>query len=273
MSNLISRFCSLLVGGTRIDGLRVTFSIEKKDAREANKAVITVTNLSTATRAKFDEKSLPVVVEAGYVDRRGAVFIGTAYRTTHTRSGADVVTTIEAADGGREISTAVGAWSYAAGVSSSQVIRDVADGISLPLSTGSSITPNKPTFGKGWAFVGSAADALSAATKAVGLTWSVQDGQIQILADADDGTAVTVLSATTGMIGSPERLETKADGKDVARVKVSCLLQPQIRPARRIKIESINAPGLSGVYVVKEMKLTGDTHGNDWTMAIEAQKA
>ena len=232
MTDLFRRQCSVIVGGLRIDGLRVGFSVEKKDTREANKATITITNLSAETRARFDAKAR-IILEAGYVGGVGAVFIGTSYKTTHKRSGADMVTTIEASDGGKEIAGQKGSWSFAAGARCDIVVRAVAAGLGLPLSTGSVIAPTLPSFRNGWAFVGGAADALDAVTKACGLAWSVQDGQLQIVKSTDprDGQSAVVLSSSTGMIGSPERVDVKDDktGAASSRVSVRCLINPRIR--------------------------------------------
>lgn len=273
MTELFRRQCSVIVDTLRVDGLRIGFAVEKKDTREANKATITITNLSAETRARFEAKGLRVVLEAGYVGGVGAVFIGTSYRTTHKRSGADMVTTIEAADGGKEIAGQKGSWSFAAGARCDIVVRTVAAGLGLPLSTGSVIAPTLPSFRNGWAFVGGAADALDAVTKACGLAWSVQDGQLQILKSTDprDGQAAVVLSSETGMIGSPERVDVKDDKTGVAssRVSVRCLINPRIRPSRMVQVRSVDVPALSGNYVVKTQKITGDTFADDWTMVLE----
>lgn len=277
-TQLFNRKGSVIVDGARIEGLRFTFAIEKKDTREANKATVTITNLAPESRARFEVKGLSIIVEAGYDDGVGAIFIGTSYRTSHKRTGPDITTTIEAADGGKEISASAGSWSYKSRTQATSVIHDVVASLGLPLSTGSRITPKPPVLAHGWAFVGNAADALDAITKASGLSWSVQDGQVQILdaSIAGDGTVAVALSSATGMLGSPERVDVKSKNKagvevTVKRVSVRCLMIPQIRPGRQVTISSIEAPALSGPYVVKTQKINGDTHGDDWTMTLEVQ--
>jgi len=277
MTELRRRRSSIIVGATRIDGLRLTFDVERNDQRDPNKGTFSVTNLSEATRTRLEARGQIVVVEAGYQNVYGAIFTGTSFRVAHARSGPDMITTIEASDGGKEVSSLVGAWSFSRGASVADAVAAVARGIGLPISSGSTITPTSPTFPNGWAFAGRAGDGLDAITKAAGLTWSVQDGQVQILVDGDGGDGVTavVLSASTGMIGSPERVDVKDEKtrEMKRRVKVRCLIQPSIRPARLVDIRSLDVPALSGIYVVKTQKITGDTHGDDWTMALELAKA
>jgi hypothetical protein len=180
MTVLLQRRCAVVVGDTRINslpsGLRVAFSVEKTDGREANKATITIANLLPTTRARMDKPGLSVVLEAGYSDLVGVIFAGTCYRTTHKQQGSDMLTTIEATDGGKAMSTKFGAWSYRPGTTIESVVRDVARGLGLPLSTGSRINPSPRAFERGWSFAGSAAAALDAVTRAASLTWSVQTG-------------------------------------------------------------------------------------------------
>lgn len=268
-----TRKASVIIGTHRVEGLRITFAIEKKDKREANKAIVTITNLSAQTRALFDVKNLRVVVEAGYVESGvGGIFVGTSYKTTHKHEGVEFVTTIEAADGGKEINNAKGSWSFAPGARIADVVRTVALGLGLPISTGSVLTPSPLTFPKGWAFVGGAAEALDAVTRAGSLTWSVQDAQVQILPEeGGDGVQAVVLSKETGMIGSPERADTKDEktGVTTKRVVVKCQINPLIRPRRAVVVRSVDQPGLSGAYVVKSQKIEGDNFGDAWTMTNE----
>lgn len=276
---LLQRRCSIIVGDTRInslpEGLRVAFSVEKTDGREANKATITIANLLPTTRARMDKPGLSVVLEAGYTDIYGVIFAGTAYRTTHKQQGSDHLTIIEAADGGKELSSSFGSWSYRPGITVEAVVADVVRGLGLPLSTGSRIKPSPRTFDRGWSFAGSAAAALDAVTKATGLIWSIQDGQVQVLDQvAGDGTTAVLLSATTGMVGSPERIEAKdGDSTTQGLVSVSALIQPQLRPGRIVDVRSAVAPSLSGRYVVKKQKINGDSHGAEWTTALEMKRA
>lgn len=277
MPNLSDRKCVVRVGDRRIEGLRIAFSVEKKAARESSKATLTINGLSKQTQALFDAADLPVIIEAGYLEQFGAVFVGKAYRTTHNRTPPDVSTTLECADGGAEVRTAKGAWTYGKGAQTARIIRDVVAGLGLPLSSGSRITPNPATVPNGWAFAGLAANALDAITKATDLSWSIQDGQVQILdgAISGDGEEAVVLSQTTGMIGAPQEGEVDSVTKQ-RRFTVRCLIQPRIRPERLVKIESTKAPKLSGLYRVVGLKVAGDNMGSgpdSWTMTLNLRLA
>lgn len=276
---LRGRRCSLLVGDTEIvslpDGLRVTFAIEKTDTRTANKATITIANLSRDTRARIEAAGQQrVILEAGYTNAVGAVFTGTAYRANTKQVGADLITTLECADGGKEIGRQAGAWSFSRGASVAAIVGELVAALGLPLSSGSRIAPSRPTLPRAWAFAGGVAGALDSITAATGLVWSVQDGQVQVFdaADVSDGSEAVRLSAASGMVGSPEPVEVKEGDKVVGRVSVVALIQPQIRPSRVVEVDSIVRPELSGVYVVRKQKITGDSHGPDWTTTLELSR-
>lgn len=270
MTVLFNRVGRVLVDGRVFDGLRFAFTVERKAVREPSKAQLVLTNLSAESRNTLQDKGALVVIEAGYQGQTGAVFMGSSYKVTHAHVGPDWTTTIEAADGGKEVSVAKGAWSFGKGSSAARAVVTIAQGIGLPLSSGSRLNPNPPTLRNGYAFAGRAVAALDDITKATGLRWSIQDNQIQILDDSQpgDGFGDIVLSADTGMIGSPERGER--DAKTGRRpYTVRCLINPLIRPERLLLISSKDQPQFSGRYRVRGVKATGDTHGDDWTMTLD----
>lgn len=272
MADLFDRRAILQVGDRRIEGLRVGFTIEKKAAREPNKASIQINNLSTTTKALLDEVGKLVILEVGYREQFGAIFVGQTYRVNHEKTAGDGITTIEAADGGEDVSVAKGAWSFGKGASSAAIVRSLVAGLGVPLSTASRINPSSPTMPRGWAFAGLAADGLERITAANSLSWSIQDGQVLILDDAvvGDGVEAVLLTSGTGMIGSP--VEGEADKKTKRRrFSVRCLIQPRIRPQRMVQIVSVDNPKLSGNYLVVGVKTVGDTHGGDWSMLLDLQ--
>lgn len=285
---LFGRRCTLIIGTARLDGgsadsdgLRVSWRVEKNDKRDPNTATINVWNLNESTRRLLEEKNARVILEAGYDQQTGAIFFGSVYRATTNRQGPDLVTTIETADGGRELAANKAAFSFSKGADAAGAIRQVAAAVGLPVSSGSRIAPYPPRFPNGWAFAGKAADALDALTRAHQLTWSVQDSQIQILdVTPGDGTPDILLTSATGMVGNPERVDVKAldvaadaSVKSVAkakaaekRVTVNFLLNPLARPGRFLVVRSVDAPSLSGRYLIKDLKIEGDSYGPQWTM-------
>jgi hypothetical protein len=268
---LFDRRAVLTVGTTQIDGLRISFNIDQTDRKEPNKADISVWNLSETTRGKIQDETLPVILEAGYATNVAQIFAGDIRKDgiSSRRDGADWVTTLKTLDGGEAHRTARIQESFSPGTSLETVLRKLVDSAGVGL--GNAIKQIKKgdvkgaltEFFGGVVLSGKTNDELGRVLRSAGYDYSVQDGQLQIteLGGSTDQSAV-LLSAATGLVGSPE---PGAKGL----TKVRSLLQPIIRPRRKLKLETTE---LSGFYLARKVRHTGDTHGQDWYTDIEASQ-
>jgi len=270
MTELFGRHASLVVGNRSLNGLRISFDVEKTNKVATNKATIVVANLAASTRAEVSTKGARVLLDAGYESGHGVLFLGSSYRVTHARDGADILTRIEAADGGEEVKVARGAWSFTSGTSKAAALSRIVTDLGLRLSPASATlaATKTATFAKGWAFAGRTITALETVVAEMGLRLSIQDTEIVIVDDARPGTVETfVLSTDTGMIGTPERGERDEKTKR-ERITVKSLILPAIKPDGRVVVASVDDPSVNGLHRVVKVKATGDTHGDDWTMTI-----
>jgi hypothetical protein len=125
-------------------------------------------------------------------------------------------------------------------------------------------------FVHGYSAFGKVASELDHLLKSRGFTWSIQDGQLQVLqVDGALGDSIIRLAADTGLVGSPEHgnpekeeplTQLSNDAADVgfsvtahkkkgpAVLKVKSLLQPGLKPGRRVKVE---ARGVNGVFRIE----------------------
>lgn len=96
---LFDRYYELQVGSMliTIDDLDIEFHIEGGNKENANKAEITVYNMSDASKARI-KKGEAVQLKAGYRKDYGIIFFGTIDRVWDEREGADVKTVITALD-------------------------------------------------------------------------------------------------------------------------------------------------------------------------------
>jgi hypothetical protein len=279
MTQLFKRAGSLQIDTLKIpfglDGLACEFNVEKRLDSRPNTCELGIFNLSpdhrgelSAKAAAAKKKKVVVEVEAGYEGNVSRIFRGDLRFAFHKREGADIKTTIEAGDGEFSVSRAKIFKSWAPGTPVSTVLSDVVG--ALGLGKGNLAQATIAEFlGGGTAFVGGTACSgramkeLTRITQSLGLQWSIQDGTLQFLStgQALQGTAV-LLSSSTGMIGAPD-----IDQKGI--VKVRSLLQPDIFPGRKIKLD---AAELQGFYRAEKCRYTGDTYGNDWYVDVEAHK-
>lgn len=271
---LFGRVATVTVGppgkdGRAWSGQRVRFRVWKYGDSTPNKAEVTIYNLSADSRHYIEnaaEQKDAIRIEAGYESDHGLIFTGrldlgdseTRGRRNHHHQGSDWITDCEGRDGAREYRAIVISKSFGPKVSDETVIHELAKAMGLTVGTIKGLS--KIQYNHGRALSGAVSAELNAMCSRQKVRWSIQDGVVQILpyATALDSTA-TVLSAATGMIGSPQRTERG--------IKVLSLLRPGLNPG---KLLDVQAADLKGFYVAENVEHYGDTHENDWYSEIEA---
>lgn len=254
-----------------VRGLRTVFTVSKTSLKEPNKCDIKIYNLSETTRGQLKTKSAPVVLSAGYSDSSGVIFTGDARTIDSARDGADWVTHIQCGDGERSFRFARFGKSYGPGATVLQVIQDTVEALGLnpgnTVSLDPSTFPNAfQTFPQGFTAHGRASDTLDQLMRAIGLSWSIQNGSVIVRPPNGvlPGSAI-YLSPTTGLIGSPDH---SAPTQKVfsSMVKARSLLQWQHRVGGAVQLA---AKGISGVFSSYKVEFRGDTNGNDWYTDLE----
>lgn len=270
-------------GGLRISDLRITFNVQKTDGKDPNKAKIQIYNMSSKSRnlIKRSEEDFAdlVYLSAGY--RNGAslenVFIGNISSINNRVEPPNIVTEIDALDGAKEILERKVSISFGAGTKASIVLNKVLSAFSIG-SDVSNLASSSISYANGFSFAGPADSALDKVAKFMGLDWSIQNNAIKFVeADKSDGSRIVSLNSSTGLIGSPQRLQgvtRKAKGKSASTRpgwKIKALMQPKIVPSGQIQIESNEIPQNS-IFTVSTVTHSGDTFGTDWTSVIEVRE-
>ena len=272
MGDLVNRDFTLNLGGTRVaaetvDGarneiLKVEFSVERSLSKSANTADVTVYNLSEQTRQLVSEKAIDTVLDAGYSGNSHTIFRGKLDAGKSWKNGADWVTNFQSTDGGKQLREKRINVSYSGKLSLEQVFDAVADSLGVGLGNAKqkiregNIRGAFKDFQNGIALNGYSRDQLDKLTKAFGYTWSIQDGQLELLGptDAIDRNDAIVLNSNTGLLGSPQSGE-----KGI--IEARSLLIPQLIPGR---VVSLDSKLLNGFYRVDRVVFTGDTRGQAW---------
>lgn len=208
---LFDRVASLVIGkaggtGRELTGLRIAFDIQKGATESPNKSTVRVWNLSDATKKQIETIGNVVILKAGYAQDIGAatIFSGTVTRSTTTREGVDWITELELRDGFLEFRDTKASVSYPPGTPTRRVVQDLAGKFGLTVRTLPADIGDKE-YKNGFAFVGRARDGLTKACEYMGLEWSIQNREVQILAKGGVyRKQAYVLSPTSGLIGSPE---------------------------------------------------------------------
>lgn len=287
-----NRTYRLLVGPSGKEGveithpIRITFDIEKSAAEEPNLHKIRVFNLQPERRAEFEKKDMRVRLYAGYAEEDGALLMaaGAVVDAFSYVDGPNWVTELLVADGYVEIRDTAVSLGYSEGVVSSDILRDLARQMGLPLLMGEDV-PER-SWSNGFSFYGPARAALHKIVAGTGAEWSIQNQELQVVAKRGvTRRQAFVLAADSGLIGHPER--TKENAREKAKVKdaqtgddarlvsarqqrsgwrITSLLLPTLNPGDLVKMESLT---VDGFWRVESVHHQGDSDGGDWQSEIQ----
>jgi len=272
---LFGRFATLFLGlpastGRDVSGLRVSFEVTRSVDATANSALIRVYNLSKATRIITEADGCQAILSVGYygestIGVSKGIFSGDIVRSTTEENGSDLITTLECGDKIRAMGKSTVSVAYKAGTPINALVIEAAKQLGVGVGEVQGIAGEQ--FLRGFSATGKATDQLDIIAKRLNADWSIQDGILQIIKKSDPNKeSIVLLTSDTGLIGSPNK---KTDDKGKTSISFKSLLQPEIRPARRVRVESRFIKG--GDYKVTKVTHKGDTRSGDWFSEVEAE--
>ena len=251
-------------------GLDFSFRVQKTTKVDPNEATIVIRGLNSEHRALLGSKEgLPVQLEAGYAGGLGLIFLG-VLRRIHSTLDPFWQTTVEAMDG--DISTKRVCQSFGGRVALTTVIRTAAKALGVGIGNlEEALSAHRALrvsdfFENGTALSGQAAEELSRLLEMVGLEWSIQDGELQLLERGKplDSTAV-LLSPQSGLVGSPT-IQTR--DKDKQYVLAKSLMNPALRPGGLCRVQS---KALEATFRIERAIYGGETNGQSWYVDVEGR--
>lgn len=267
---LFKKKIAVTIGTIKITDLDMRFAIKKTLKVAPNTCDLTVFNLNEQHRSQIEQKSTAtVLVEAGYEEGTSVLFLGDLRTSLSVREGPDWLTQLSAGDGEKAIRKSRVQKSFKKQTKTGEIFKAIAQALGVGQGNLADAV-NKlqalgvaDVFSQGTVLTGSAAREMTNICRSVGMTWSIQNGKLQILPlkTSIAGTAI-VVSDTTGMVGSPT-----VDNKGILSVR--CLLMPDVFPGRAMVIKSAR---LQGQYRIEECNYTGDTASPDWYIDIKAKR-
>lgn len=270
---LYGRALLVTVDDVDLSGFDVAFSVTRTIKPNSNTCEIRVFNLGRALRRELATKAkagLFVTLAAGYGNRLSQLYRGDLRDAFSVREDTGWVTTISSGDGEQARRNARIRRAFPRGTRVEVVLRALAEslGVGLGNSTRALIGAKKLTHGSselvsGLVAHGNSAQQLTALLGSVGMEWSVQDGELQIL---DQGRALAneaiVLTPETGLVGSPEPGH-KGTVKAVSRIITG------LQPGSRVLIESQE---VRGMFRIERVDCSGDTSQDDWYQHLEGKE-
>lgn len=243
--------------------LHVSFSLQREDSETQNTGKVTLWNLNNRHLAVLSEKDCVVSLRAGYNSHLPLIFTGIVSYATTSLDGADRKTEIEVVDSLVEVRDTYVSVSYTDKVNWKTIFDDVAAQMGVAISYAYDVT--FADIHNGYTYVGKARNILTKGCDCCGLSWSLQNGVLQVKRPGGVmSTEVYLLSADTGLIGIPERVVVSEDeetGTNTLGWDVEYLLNGAINIGDYVKVESKT---VTGCFRVHSIDIQGDNQSGDW---------
>lgn len=257
-------------GGIQKHELKIAFDIVKDISSSANTATIEIWNLSESHRNSVGKELDEITLEAGYIPPQGGGNVGILFKgairdVEHKRQGADIVTRISCGDGDKAIRRAKLSKSYPKGTPVKDVVEDLYKELEKEgVKRGEWKFPAdmKQEFKRPYATCTRCYRELDTIGRGHGFYWNLQNQTMEIIPGDGYVGQVVRIAPETGMIDTPAITDNG--------VRVSCLLNPEIRPNRRVQVKSgiidMNADG--GMYRVSQASYRGDNFDGDFSVEV-----
>lgn len=259
-------------GGLNLHDLKIAFSVTKGVSSTQNSARIELYNLSEGTRNALGKELDDVVLEAGYYpptggNNVGVIFKGQIRDIEHKREGENIVTTLTCGEGDKAFRKATISKSYPAGTEVKTVVEDIYKELAKEgIDRGEWKFPEDiPKFKRPYAVCGSCKREMDTLGRGKDFYWSVQNGVMEVIPGDGYIGGMIVLSPESGLIDTP----TITDNG----VKASALLNPEVRPNRRVRIisQTLEMNSENGEYRVGECTYSGDNRDGKFEVALTGE--
>lgn len=262
------RSYELIIGNDKesivIDGLTMSFDIDKTISKEPNPATFTLTNLSQSTRNLItDKKYNRILFNAGYQDDLRTLFAGYIDEVENRKEGTDITTLMTCSDGSKDYRDARVAVTVGKGATDQEIVKQTL-GAMPSTGKGKQEYNKERKLPRGKTLVGNARDVLTQVAKNQDADWSIQDGELLLLPkkNALANNEGFLISEETGLIGSPQKV---SDG-----LEVRCYLNNVMRVGQLCRVESMLTE-YTGDFKITKLQMKGSNKGNDWTCVLTLQ--
>lgn len=254
-------------GGFQKHDLKVGFDVSKSISDSANTAEIELWNLNEGHRNAVGKELDSVTLEAGYMPPGGGSNVGVIFKgkirdVEHRReNGVDIITRISCGDGDQAFRRATISKTFPAGTPVPEVVEEIYKQLQAEgMDRGEWKFPDDmEPFKRPYSMCGTCTRELDRLGRGRKFYWSSQNETMEVIPGDGYIGGVVLITPQTGMVDVP----TITDNG----VKVSALLNPEIRPNRRVQIESdvLEMNAANGMYRVSQARFYGDNRdGKFW---------
>lgn len=241
--------------------LRIEFEVERTLGKDPNTAKVQLYNPDSVSIGIIQATGSMIQVLAGYGFFPTLIFTGSIAKrgVTIEKNGPDRVVVIEAGDGELAYTEARFDWHFEAGTPVNTILSQAIVAAGLGLGPGSPTLPPR-LISTDMTFFGLAVDAIDRLVTDAGGTWSIQDGNLEILLqDLPTAEEAVFLTPQTGLIGSPVRTD---DG-----INAEALLNGNIKPGKPLFIQGGTVVGF---FKPVKVNHSGSNRDGDFKTSVEA---
>ena len=285
--------------------LVVEFDCLLTNSSHPNKGMVRVYNLTESTRRKIVTNGKKVRLYAGYDGNEKLICVGDLMFADSRKEGPEWILEMRFGDGATAFDSATTTISVSDGTSVQTVIDMLARDMGIVLKTAKDALAG--VLNGSLSLDGLSKDQLDKFTADHGLSWSIQDEELQVtIANEPIDLDAIVISAATGLLEAPQRLIKPPKPKKAVKsgeesnekkirvkeadasgdIKFRAQLHPDLRPGKLVKLESVafsvensrdktkqDKPvdtSYNGVYICKNVVFSGDNNGGAFDAIVEA---
>lgn len=263
-TKLFMRVVEILTGPVKMNNtdLDIEFEVPFDDDLTPNISTVAVYNLSQDTINQL-KRGQKFTINAGYKADKGLALEGEISSHSTKRVGTDKLTTIKVLDSVPYNSNKTLQRAYKKTIKADALIKDFAKALGLKIAV--LRLPTNKVYKKGYSIDGVILKEIQRIAKDCGASCYISRGQTYVRPIKEGDNHNFVLSADTGLIGSPEYFEDERDGKVIKGYKVTSLLQYRMNTASIIKIQSAEVQATVRVRKGKHV-----CKGNTYYTEVEA---
>lgn len=254
-----------------LNGLRVACRVQKTIMGTPSPSTIEIYNLGRELRNGIRSSLTKIRVDAGWsnTDLR-LVFQGSVLNSFSERQGADIITKIVAIPGYGALVRGVSSATFSQGSDIRSSILQLSEDLpGVEVNSGNFHGVEGKINPGGWSFAGSTKDGLTKLSDEYGFSWSINDGELNVIGDkamlpdfvdinGENGGLISIVPLVSG----PMQIETG--------VRITALYIPGITVGSSVKVASSINPKLNGIYRINTMNISIDAYNETWTMTLES---
>lgn len=270
------RSVKVRIDDTEFDEFDVDFKTTHKLTAEPNTAEVKLYNLSDRMVTALRKSAIEIELSAGY-STPGRIFIGNVNYVDPRKTGPDFVTTVTAGESEAAYRKARCNQSFSAGAQLKRIVKELANQFEGVATGNLEDVGFTETVAGAFTANGQTASVLTQLLKGYGYAWTIaHNAHLYVKQGEVPAGRAVLIDETSGIVGSPELGEKKAETSDAASepnakprryVRARMLLNPLVVLGRALQFA---LPSVNGVFVVEEVTHTGSNYDNDFYTDVEA---